>query len=96
MQLFQSLYTALEVDNVNQIPLATLIAVLKKHVVGARRFSTDLVSGAVPTLNGNITVNTTNLTVVGGSGDPANLQTTLLNIKGKNGVIHVINKVLLP
>jgi len=93
---FQSLYTALEVDNVNQIPLATLIAVLKKHVVGARRFSTDLVNGAVATLNGNITVNTTNLTVVGGSGDPANLQTTLLNIKGKNGVIHVINKVLLP
>ena len=93
---FQSLYTALEVDNVNQIPLATLIAVLKKHVVGARRFSTDLVNGAVPTLNGNITVNTTNLTVVGGSGDPANLQTTSLNIKAKNGVIHVINKVLLP
>lgn len=93
---FQSLYTALAVDNVNQIPLATLIAVLKKHVVGVRRFSTDLVSGAVPTLNGNITVNTANLTVVGGSGDPANLQTTLLNIKAKNGVIHVINKVLLP
>lgn len=93
---FQSLYAALEVDNVNEIPLATLIAVLKKHVVGARRFSTDLVSGAVPTLNGNITVNTENLTVIGGSGDPANLQTALLNIKGKNGVIHVINKVLLP
>jgi transforming growth factor-beta-induced protein len=93
---FQSLYTALEVDNVNQIPLSTLIAVLKKHVVDARRFSTDLVSGEVPTLNGDITVNTANLTVVGGSGDPANLQTTLLNIKAKNGVIHVINKVLLP
>jgi len=93
---FQSLYTALGVANVNEIPLATLIAVLKKHVVGARRFSSDLVSGAVPTLNGDVTVNTTNLTVVGGSGDPANLQPTLLNIQGKNGVIHVINKVLLP
>lgn len=93
---FQSLYTALGVANVNEIPLSTLIAVLKKHVVGVRRFSTDLVSGAVPTLNGNVTVNTSNLTVVGGSGDPANLQTTLLDIKGKNGVIHVINKVLLP
>lgn len=93
---FQALYTALNVDNVNEIPLATLIAVLKKHVVGARRFSTDLVNGTVPTLNGNVTVNTSNLTIVGGSGDPAALQTALLNIKAKNGVIHVIDKVLLP
>jgi len=93
---FQALYTSLGVANVNEIPLNTLIAVLKKHVVGARRFSTDLVSGTVPTLNGNITVNTTNLTVVGGSGTAANLQTTLLNIHAKNGVIHVIDKVLLP
>lgn len=93
---FQALYTSLDVANVNEIPLSTLIAVLKKHVVGARRFSSDLVSGPVVTLNGNITVNTTNLTVVGGSGDPATLQAALLNIQGKNGVIHVIDKVLLP
>lgn len=93
---FQALYTSLEVTNVSEIPLSTLIAVLKKHVVGARRFSSDLVSGPVVTLNGNITVNTSNLTVVGGSGDPATLQAALLNIQGKNGVIHVIDKVLLP
>jgi transforming growth factor-beta-induced protein len=93
---FQALYTALNVANVNEIPLETLIAVLKKHVVGARRFSTDLVSGAVPTLNGDVTVNTTALTIVGGSGDPANLVATLLNIQAKNGVIHVIDKVILP
>ncbi len=93
---FQALYTALGVSNVNEIPLATLIAVLKKHVVAAKRFSTDLVSGTVPTLNGDVTVNTSNLTIVGGSGDPAALQTALLNIKAKNGVIHVIDKVLLP
>ena len=65
-------------------------------MVGARRFSSDLVSGPVVTLNGNITVNTSNLTIVGGSGDPATLQAALLNIHGKNGVIHVIDKVLLP
>jgi transforming growth factor-beta-induced protein len=93
---FQALYTALGVDNVNEIELSTLIAVLKKHVVGARRFSTDLVTGPVATLNGDITVNTSNLTILGGSGTPANLQTTLLNIKGKNGVIHVIDRVILP
>jgi transforming growth factor-beta-induced protein len=91
---FQTLYTDLGVTNVSQIPLATLIAVLKKHVVGARRFSTDLSTGTVATLNGNITVNTSNLTVVGGSGTAAALQTALLNIQGKNGVVHVINQVI--
>jgi transforming growth factor-beta-induced protein len=93
---FQALYTALNVDNVNQIDLATLIAVLKKHVVASRVFSTDLVSGSVPTLNGNVTVNTSDLTVIGGSGEASKLQASLLNIKGKNGVIHVIDKVILP
>jgi transforming growth factor-beta-induced protein len=93
---FQALYTALDVNNVNEIALPTLIAVLKKHVVGARRFSTDLVSGKVPTLNGDVTVNTTDLTVVGGSGTAAKLQAALLNINAKNGVIHVIDQVLLP
>jgi transforming growth factor-beta-induced protein len=91
---FQTLYTDLGVANVGQIPLATLINVLKKHVVAARRFSTDLSNGTVGTLNGNVTVNTTNLTIVGGSGTPAALQTTLLNIQGKNGVIHVIDQVI--
>lgn len=93
---FQALYTALNVENVNQIELATLIAVLKKHVVASRVFSSDLVSGSVPTLNGNITINTQALTVIGGSGEAAKLQAALLNIQGKNGVIHVIDKVLLP
>jgi transforming growth factor-beta-induced protein len=91
---FQTLYTDLGVTNVSQIALPTLISVLKKHVVAARRFSTDLSNGTVGTLNGNITVNTTNLTLVGGSGTPAALQTALLNIQGKNGTIHVINQVI--
>lgn len=93
---FQALYTALNVDGVDDIPLATLTAVLKKHVVAARRFSTDLATGEVRTLNGDVTVNTSDLSIVGGSGTAAKLQTTLLNIKAKNGVIHVIDQVLLP
>ena len=97
---FQELYKALDVDNVNEIPLATLIAVLKHHIVGARVFSTDLSSGQVATLNGNVTVDlsTNPPSVTGGSGatNQADLQTTLLNIHATNGVIHVIDKVLLP
>ncbi len=97
---FQELYTALGVTNVNQIPLSTLIAVLKHHVVSGRVFSSDLSTGAVATLNGNVTVNmgASPPTVTGSSGasNAARLQTSLLNIHATNGVIHVIDKVLVP
>jgi transforming growth factor-beta-induced protein len=77
-----------------------LIAVLKHHVAGARVFSTDLSNGPVTTLNGNVTISVSdNPPSVTGSSDPANkanLQTSLLNIHATNGVIHVIDKVLIP
>ncbi len=101
-EAFQALYTANGVTNltglVNALGATAVVDVLEHHIVGARVFSTDLVSGSVTTLNQNVTINLTNLTVTGASGSAniANLQPTLLNIHGTNGVIHVINKVLLP
>jgi len=91
---FQALYTALQVNGVNDIPLETLTAVLKHHIVGARVFSTDLTNGTAGTLNGNVTTSATNGTVADGKGNIATISST--NILGTNGVIHVINKVLLP
>jgi transforming growth factor-beta-induced protein len=97
---FEELYTALGVDNVSEIPLSTLIAVLKHHIVAGRVFSSDLATASVPTLNGNVAINVgaNPPTVSGSSGaeNTADLQTTLLNIHATNGVIHVIDKVLLP
>ena len=97
---FEELLAALDVNSVDDIPLQTLIAVLKHHVVAARRFSTDLATGPVGTLNGNIAVDLgmSPPTITGGSGgsNTADLQTTLLNIHATNGVVHVIDKVLLP
>jgi transforming growth factor-beta-induced protein len=97
---FQELYTALGVSGVDEIPLNTLIAVLKHHIVSGRVFSTDLATGSTMTLNGAVTVNLTAdaATVSGSSGSSnvADLQMSLLNIHATNGVIHVIDKVLLP
>jgi transforming growth factor-beta-induced protein len=97
---FEALYDALGVNGVDEIPLATLIAVLKHHVVSGYVFSTDLSTGPAPTLNGNVaidlTANPPTVTGSSGSDNKANLQTTLLNIHGTNGVVHVIDKVLLP
>lgn len=95
---FEQLYDALDVDGIDDIPLGTLTAVLQHHVVAARVFSTDLVNGDVETLNGDVTISATNKTITDGSGNVANLSTNaaLLNVLATNGVIHTIDRVLLP
>jgi uncharacterized surface protein with fasciclin (FAS1) repeats len=73
-----------------------LIPVLFHHVVPGRVYSSDLVNGPVATLNGNVTVNVNNLTITDGQGNAAGLIAALLNVQATNGVVHVIDKVLLP
>jgi uncharacterized surface protein with fasciclin (FAS1) repeats len=94
---FQAALTALNLQNVSQIQDATLVSILQKHIVGSGRvFSSDLVPGNVATLNGNVTVAAAGngFTVRGGSGTAANI--TAANILATNGVVHVIDQVLLP
>lgn len=86
---------------INAAPVATVAAILTHHVVEptAYVFSTDLVDGNVPMLNGqDVTISVTNLTVqdAAGSTPPAGLVTSLLDVHATNGVVHVIDAVLLP
>jgi transforming growth factor-beta-induced protein len=101
---FQALYTALGVGGINDIDLNTLTNVLKQHIISApttesgRIFSVDLVNGSVATLNGNVRVSATNGTVTSTGGTVANISSSavLINVLGNNGVIHTIDKVLVP
>jgi transforming growth factor-beta-induced protein len=77
---------------------AQISDVLKYHVVAGRIYSTDLADGAVAgTVNGqSIEVDITNdgVFIKDSSDTPAKV--ILVNVNGTNGVIHVVDKVLIP
>jgi uncharacterized surface protein with fasciclin (FAS1) repeats len=87
---FQALLAQLGLTALNQVPDATLVAVLQLHVVSSRTFSSDLSEGqVVMALGGPVTV--------GGAGNGINnANVTTANILATNGVVHVIDRVLLP
>lgn len=76
---------------------ALVEAVLLTHVVsGANITSDELASGMVPTLGGDLTLDAGALTLTDPNGRVSNIVPTLINIQGTNGVVHVIDAVLLP
>ncbi|WP_299674189.1 fasciclin domain-containing protein [uncultured Tenacibaculum sp.] len=82
------------------IPIATLDAVLKYHVVSGSNVQADqLMNGDVTTLGGTITIDLTS----GAQIKTSSMQTVDIlvgaatnDVQGTNGVIHGVNKVLLP
>ncbi|WP_435625167.1 fasciclin domain-containing protein [Flagellimonas sp.] len=86
-------------DDFNSTELQNLLAViLQYHVIaGTAAFSTDLSDGqSLTTLQGStLTVSTTGGVFIQDATDvPA--EVTQANVETTNGVVHVINKVLLP
>lgn len=93
---FAALLEELPYNSLDEIPVEVLTQVLLYHVVEGRVFSSDLVSGTVPTLNGTFEVNTSNFTITDFNEREANIVTSLINIQATNGVVHVIDRVILP
>lgn len=88
---FDNLATALGTDLNGILNLPNLGDVLLYHVVGSVALSTDLTNGSVPTLLGqDVTIDLTNGVKV----NDANV--TLADVLADNGVVHVIDAVLLP
>jgi uncharacterized surface protein with fasciclin (FAS1) repeats len=94
---FQNLYTALNVNSINQLPATLVRDVLLYHVVEGRRAANSVVprigmKNISTLLQKGFSVNPQGqITAIGNT---ANITTA--NISASNGIIHVIDAVILP
>lgn len=94
---FEMLLGDLGLTSLDDIPVADLTNILLYHVIGSKAMSTDLSSGYFPTLsesNGNSI--SMYINVDNGVSINKNVKVTSADIEASNGVIHVVDKVILP
>jgi uncharacterized surface protein with fasciclin (FAS1) repeats len=92
---FGDLLDELGATELADIDGATLTATLNSHVVaGANVRAEDLTDGDVMTLGAMITIDATNATITDPNGRVSNIIVT--NVQAVNGVVHAIDKVILP
>jgi transforming growth factor-beta-induced protein len=90
-EAFDNLATTLGTDINGILALPNLTDVLTYHVLGSEVLSTELTAGPVNTVNGAaVTVSLTNGVMIN------NANVTLADVLAYNGVVHVIDAVLLP
>lgn len=90
-EAFNKLFSQLGVSGIKDLTAEQLAPILTYHVVSGKVMSTDLSNTSVATLNGKmIKIDLTDGVKINDS------NVTAADIKGKNGVIHVIDKVLIP
>lgn len=90
-EAFENLLDDLGAESLDDIPVEDLIPILERHVVSGNVRSSDLSSGDVETLNGNISIEAGDQVIINN-----NATVTAADIQGKNGVVHVIDKVIMP
>lgn len=76
----------------------TLIPILAYHVIAGRVFSSDLVDGATPTMlsGGPTTIDLDGGATIKGKSNTTASRITKTDIVATNGVVHEIDRVLLP
>ncbi len=88
---FKALFKQLGVSGIKDLTAEKLTPILTYHVVAGKVMSTDLSNTSVATLNGQkIKIDISNGVKINDS------KVTTADISGTNGVVHVINKVLMP
>jgi len=96
-QAFQNLYAALNIDDITDLPAPLVRDVLLYHVAEGRRAANSVVpkrgTRAITTLLGSqfFVTPSASINAIGNTGN-----ITAANISASNGIIHVIDTVLLP
>lgn len=90
-EAFAKLFADLGVNGIEDIAAEALVPILQYHVVAGNVLSSELSNGDVPTLNGNIKISLSEMVTINDDSE-----VSAVDIQGTNGVIHVIDKVLLP
>ena len=89
---FEELFSMLGIAGIDDLTAGQLTPILTYHVVSGNVLSSDLKSGNVGTLNSS-----SSLAVDVSSGVKINESNVVAaDIQGSNGVVHVIDKVLIP
>lgn len=92
---FADLLDELGANSLDDIDGATLTATLNLHVIAeANVRAEDLTNGDVTTLGGDITISADDATITDANGRVSNIIVT--NVQAANGVVHAIDKVILP
>lgn len=90
-EAFKALFKQLGVSGIKDLTAEQLKPILTYHVVSGKVMSTDLSNTSVATLNGQkIKIDISNGVKINDS------KVTTADILGTNGVVHVIDKVLIP
>lgn len=89
---FETLFKQLDINGIDDLTAAQLKPILMYHVVAGKVMSTDLSNSMVGTLNQgkSLRIDLSKGVMINES------KVVAADIAGKNGVIHVIDKVLIP
>jgi len=90
---FEALFTALEITGLDDLTKDDLTPILLAHVVDGNVASSALSNGDVPTLN---TEKTLAINIDSGVTIDGSINVVVADIQGKNGIVHVIDKVIVP
>lgn len=90
---FETLFQQLNVSGISDLSKEALTPILLAHVVAKNAQSTNLVNGYENTLNADksLMINIDNGVTIDGD-----INVIIANVQGTNGVVHAIDKVIVP
>ncbi|GAF04561.1 fasciclin domain-containing protein [Saccharicrinis fermentans] len=90
---FEALFATLNVNGIEDLSKETLTPILLAHVVSGNVRSSDLSNGSVPTLNTekDLTIDISSKVMIDGD-----ISVIIADVQGTNGVVHAIDKVIVP